>query len=1049
MLSALSHSKHLAAYFIFSFLLQVSVIAKTPTYWLLEGTQKNYRHFLKIEKVNTSYKVLELAQERGDFPSIVVAHDLKTQEELAGILSHYNKIKVSEVTEVGDWSIEESIQDARTEKRGASTIPKGLFGKRNKELWKATQVWSEAWEIKYAEWVEKNVKENFFSQYNISTDCADAVLGIRWIFARIHGLPVANHIANSSSLLTNYSVPRAWRYLDRAEDWKKDELFMTALNYVMTLASTRTIKNDSYPVALTKQGLRVGAFLLTESQESNHVKLISENNFDDPTDLPLFTLASTVPRKVRLMVREVVTDQGWPKLGEKSFLKFRWPIVTSKSVYLKSSESHSDYSEEQFSEELRTEFPVFIEFLLGRLKDSYDPSKLIELALEDILEYVQQRIQVVEEGAAFCQVNDCSPGTANWDAWSTPSRDKKLKDKFANMDLLATQFEDLSPGLVERWEDAQAQTKVGILKFNLSLKTIRHLLEIGHASSDPQVSVEKRWGIDLEGTGKELLAEIKELLKTRKQTIESQWEECNPTDCFPKTAKWLSWNTFKTDEALVAKYNDLNQMCEAFGRDVCFDILFDDTMTFDSGVEALTLREWVNRIPFLYSNLDVSLERRWGDLEEKTKAVILAFEKSLAFSSSDLVLIDGKVLKDLESNQVLYKAKSNEQITLSKNGEVLVQNLETKVLKYGVLGTRGELSFTDLEPISTLSELKVDAFKTTGQWKIVEILNQDQRSSSTVIFDSKGKIIRNLTPSRSSEDFIFLSATSEVFSLSSGQITDFSNVLNNAQVEGRKVDLKKLTPLAVEGGQSLFSYRDENYGVSYPLLIEGNELKTFGLGTDKNITVDGFDLGLGVFFLQHKVSDEFPKAYLALLEAGNLNLTLLGNSFSQVVQVGEEFYFSTLKGSEWDQNRIPEFKRLTTRNIFDITPGNGLTVSHFGKEGVFFNGVDVYTLGDFIPFAMTSHEQLASRPSFLRQSGQLCSNVHSKAYGYLEQMSYQHGDYNCFGTSYRNEEKAKPVFSQKFRTNESIFKNLSGTDGQLIESVGPKTFVWWSKKYKE
>ncbi len=451
-----------------------TVFASEVSYRMLSRSNLHYRHFLQINEENGLFKVIELEQQRGDFPYILSRHQFDDPNALKRYLDRLHAQSLKSTKKLEDWGLQTPIEDSN---------------KRNTNLWPATQQWSEHWEEELAKWVEENVKEDFFVKYGLATDCADAILGIRWIFARIHGLPVANHTSVSNSLFTNYSVPSRWRNIPKAKLWHEDRLFKTALDYIMSLGSTRTVLLDSYPLALTKQGLLSGAFSIIKNPGSNHAKLISENHFDGPTELPLFTLASTVPRQVRYLVREAVTDEGWPVEGEKSFLNFRWPIVSGSKVYLKSASSHSDYSREQYDLELRTQHPVFIEFLLGRLKDAYDPQNLIQMAVEDILNYTQQRIDVVAQGAAYCAQHDCSYGTNNWEDWSTPSRDKKLKAKFTNIDVLAAQFEDISPGLIEKWRRAQFETMVPILGHNLSLKTIRYLLESGKASSDPNVSI--------------------------------------------------------------------------------------------------------------------------------------------------------------------------------------------------------------------------------------------------------------------------------------------------------------------------------------------------------------------------------------------------------------------------------------------------------------------------------------------------------------------------------------------------------------------------------
>ena len=51
--------------------------------------------------------------------------------------------------------------------------------------------WNDAYEVKFGDWVKENVDKDFFVRHDIVTDCADAALAVRAIFARIHHLPVS------------------------------------------------------------------------------------------------------------------------------------------------------------------------------------------------------------------------------------------------------------------------------------------------------------------------------------------------------------------------------------------------------------------------------------------------------------------------------------------------------------------------------------------------------------------------------------------------------------------------------------------------------------------------------------------------------------------------------------------------------------------------------------------------------------------------------------------------------------------------------------------
>src|SRR4030042_6832324 len=51
--------------------------------------------------------------------------------------------------------------------------------------------WTVEDEYLYGKWVETNVTEDFFIRYKIPVDCADVPYAIRWIYARVAGLPAA------------------------------------------------------------------------------------------------------------------------------------------------------------------------------------------------------------------------------------------------------------------------------------------------------------------------------------------------------------------------------------------------------------------------------------------------------------------------------------------------------------------------------------------------------------------------------------------------------------------------------------------------------------------------------------------------------------------------------------------------------------------------------------------------------------------------------------------------------------------------------------------
>jgi len=610
---------------------------------------------------------------------------------------------------------------------------------------------------------------------------------------------------------------------------------------MMATGSTSTVLNDAYPVALTKQGLRAGAFSITKNPGSNHAKLISENHFDDPTQFPLFTLASTVPRRVRSLVREPVTDEGWPVEGEKSFLNFRWPIVSGNSVYLKSADGHLNYSREQYDLTLRHQYPVFVEFLLRRLNNNYDPKHVIELGVQDIVAYTQERIQVVSEGELFCRSHDCSRGTQNWEDWSTPSRDKKLKEKFSNFDALIGLFEENSPGILEQWRRAQVDTKVTILGYNLSLKTIRYLLESGKASSDPNVSTTQRWGLDIDNLGQALVSSTIHLLEKRKSIIAKQNQSCSPDTCFAKTANWLAWNTYKTDEELLKNYQDFKQLCVLYGTDSCFDLIFSNSDIFDSGVETLALRQWVDRIPLFHSDPTVPLRRRWGSVADTYLRTQIDFELDVTFSDKNIALVDSKRLIDLPTGGTLLMVDGNTKLMLSKSGTLLRQNGDQDTsFEVGERQTSGVFRFKSLDTFTQVSGMSwnVTHFFSSQDIIAVVLSSQDKSYSFAVVFDGQGKklidpVVCNLS---ANSDLIFIPSLMKLISTENNLILDISKQ-SIAALQTMKIDASLLYPIYISSDKQLFNYHDETFGVDYPLYLKKGSVTTLGLDNRKNVSL--------------------------------------------------------------------------------------------------------------------------------------------------------------------------------------------------------------------
>ena len=360
-------------------------------------------------------------------------------------------------------------------------------------IWQSKNTWNESWEEKFGQWISSSVDDDFFLKNNIETDCADVMVGLRWIFARNNSLPAANTIEGTIELFGNFSMKKSWKNIPTSSNWNNDKLFLTALRYVMDETSTRSINRDGYPVKLTREGLLPGTYIITKADDSGHTRIITSSDFTTSSSLPFITKSSTSPAGLRKLFQETLIDEEWPMLNKKMLLSFRWPVKSGSTWLLLAPEKHPRYSLEQFDLGLAHDNPSFIKFLIDRTKNEFDPANLILLGISDIKNSLQQRVLIVNEGYLYCQTHDCHEGSQGFDDWSTYERDSKLLHKYSDFKNLIDQFEKQSPELSKEWDEALINNSFLILNKELTLVEIKNSFITKKASSYPLDTPEVRW----------------------------------------------------------------------------------------------------------------------------------------------------------------------------------------------------------------------------------------------------------------------------------------------------------------------------------------------------------------------------------------------------------------------------------------------------------------------------------------------------------------------------------------------------------------------------
>jgi hypothetical protein len=364
------------------------------------------------------------------------------------------------------------------------------FGESIKEsphqVWKVEERrWTNEEEENFAGWVEENLTEDFFIHHKIPVDCADVPYAVRWIYARIAGLP-AGATTKNDKFIGHWSLD--WGHLPTHSEWHKDPRFRKALLHMLSETTTRTLPLDTYPIRIDQESVTSGTmFFVTES----HSGVIGRIILDGSSAHPLQTWEATSPAKIqKLSGRDFLTPRPESTVYS-GLVKFRWPIFKNGGwEYLPATE-HPFYSLEQYSSDFYEGNADFVEAVARKIDPTdYDPWEKMEKVLATITRYLMDRVPVVMTGYQRCQKGTCQEGSTLWEVHSTPGRDGRI---VLLMDHLRQIIESnhLDP---EKVKEKMEAISIPIQKVQ---SVTFHFLFQNHLwlSPHPGDSIEARWGL--------------------------------------------------------------------------------------------------------------------------------------------------------------------------------------------------------------------------------------------------------------------------------------------------------------------------------------------------------------------------------------------------------------------------------------------------------------------------------------------------------------------------------------------------------------------------
>lgn len=600
---------------------------------------------------------------------------------------------------------------------------KELKGENRQSLWKVTQEWTWEWEVKYAQWIKKELHRKWWADFGLATDCADVAYSAKWIFARMHGLPMANRLA-SGHWFTHNSVKPAWKDLPTAKEWHKDKKFLVALNYMLDFVYTHSLWRDSYPVAITPQSFLPGVHHLSLFEDSGHTQFVHQVGTQSD-EVPVLTLNSTVPRAKRELA-EFIFFSGPADVKGNGFQRMRWPQWKNGNPGLVDAEKMPFYSDEQFEADfIRSPRKHFWEEVFFRLNPAADFDLVAQKTAHQLIELFQQRKKIVEDGYQFCSRQPCREGSVSWEAWSTPSRDTRIKSFIQVLQNLWRYVRHpesvnkilLTPVLTQ--EGYTFAAHMLILGFNKNL-----------FSSDPNETPLMRWGVHPRAVGEKMRRLYQEGLVLREQQVNAA-HSCKDLTCLFGSTAFIRASSYAIDGQFWEASDTIEYYCSFFGEVLCADLQQRlQAIDIVAGDYDLTLLEWIDKsVHFNADPRHTSRQRYHGFSQERAHFFLQNSEiESVTSYSSKLLFVEdsiGKNLFQVEGSQVSPWPLASDEMLQSLDpgaGWVWTSNAQYLLARKNVLDAA--LSFRIAGPLEQVASYNNKVLLSDGQMgRILQIEN--------------------------------------------------------------------------------------------------------------------------------------------------------------------------------------------------------------------------------------------------------------------------------------------------------------------------------------
>lgn len=384
-------------------------------------------------------------------------------------------------------------------------------------VWIDTEKWSVDYEEKYSEWMSSShVRESMFTDknspyYGINPDCADAAYALRAVFAFEHRLPFA--ITSPSGDRLGKTLNNRMNVWDSAGDTSEKRLVAMVKEIGDSVGSEGLAYLDTFPTAINT--IRNGTLFMFKIKARfrkyiRHTMSIKNINPVGTFDVIYSTQANQ--RQHGQLIRKKQKEFEQLPHSPWGFKKFRWPEHLGRDLSVIPKELGPSMEQFVLADQLgQKEFFKYVKKTVATENETR--GQKLNRAFAAVCDETFARISYVNQALDWlAQNNNRCMNYAEYDAYSTPSRDADLKDLYVKLKEAyndaerAGELDSAKPQIVaftrfiftgtgstnsELESYCPINYRPGV---TTDLATIYKRIEKGHLSSHPNDKVELRWG---------------------------------------------------------------------------------------------------------------------------------------------------------------------------------------------------------------------------------------------------------------------------------------------------------------------------------------------------------------------------------------------------------------------------------------------------------------------------------------------------------------------------------------------------------------------------